>query len=36
VAILVVALRDNWQRMGDMAARTVVIRASEVKRDPAP
>lgn len=29
VGILLVALTDNWQRLGDLAARTVVIRAGE-------
>lgn len=27
VGILIVALTENWQRVGDMAARTVVIQA---------
>lgn len=27
VGILIAALTENWQRLGDMAARTVVVRA---------
>lgn len=27
VGIMVVALSENWQRVGDMAARTVVVDA---------
>ena len=32
VGIMVVALSENWQRVGDMAARTVVV---DVRSDPA-
>jgi uncharacterized RDD family membrane protein YckC len=32
VGILIVALTENWQRVGDMAARTVVVMAN---REPA-
>lgn len=31
VGILVVAFSDKWQRVGDMAARTVVVRSSEIR-----
>jgi uncharacterized RDD family membrane protein YckC len=27
VGLLVTALSENWQRVGDMAARTIVVRA---------
>jgi uncharacterized RDD family membrane protein YckC len=27
VGMLVVALNGNWQRLGDLAAKTVVVRA---------
>jgi uncharacterized RDD family membrane protein YckC len=31
VGILIVALTENWQRVGDLAARTVVVMADEKK-----
>jgi uncharacterized RDD family membrane protein YckC len=30
VGILIVALTENWQRVGDLAARTVVVMASDL------
>jgi len=32
VGVLVVALSENWQRVGDMAARTVVVMKQPVKK----
>jgi len=32
VGIMLVALTQNWQRVGDMAARTVVVRAEPITR----
>lgn len=31
VGIMVVALSENWQRVSDMAARTVVVRTKKIK-----
>jgi uncharacterized RDD family membrane protein YckC len=36
VGIMVVALNENWQRVGDMAARTVVVRAGTRKQQKMP
>ena len=33
VGIMVVALSENWQRVGDMAARTVVVNADRTISD---
>jgi len=34
VGILLVALTENWQRVGDLAARTIVIRVLPDERTP--
>ena len=34
VGMLVTALSENWQRVGDMAARTIVVRAGSEKLTP--
>ncbi|MCI0568730.1 MAG: RDD family protein [Acidobacteria bacterium] len=34
VGLLVTALSENWQRVGDMAARTIVVRAGRSKSPP--
>ena len=36
VGIMVVALNENWQRVGDMAARTVVVRTGTRKQQKMP
>jgi len=36
VGIMVVALNENWQRVGDMAARTVVVRVGTRKQQKMP
>jgi uncharacterized RDD family membrane protein YckC len=33
VGVLLVALTENWQRVGDLAARTVVIRVRKEDND---
>jgi uncharacterized RDD family membrane protein YckC len=36
VGLLVASMRPDWQRLGDSAARTVVVRAGTVDRPPVP
>jgi uncharacterized RDD family membrane protein YckC len=36
VGIMLVALNENWQRVGDMAARTIVVRAGTRKQQMVP
>jgi hypothetical protein len=31
VGILIVAFKEKWQRVGDLAARTVVVMSGEIR-----